>query len=258
MVLKPREYAILGNTSFYLRDYDLIDGKYSYQITYNTSDQLWDTMELKKVFSIDGFTIHPAGPPFSPSLRILVKPSSFWETIPPGSLLMTLGGGLVDRPFHGTTLSQEAPLSKRSKIGMKTENDSLVLDLFEGDLAFYGGIELKLVQTRINNGYSLVYVLDDGALATKNAASVRCLKGYTKFSMGSSILMKKSISNGNGSFNISLSKIKDPHAILAVQGDGGNRTIHLSCGEHVKIGNDTLSLIWYSPKAMTAKVVIHR
>ena len=250
MPLKKREYAHFRNISFFLKDIEMSLKGPVFEITHNTTDGKRDTLDVEDIFLVDDLVISVSPTKGDTGAMLTIWPNPYVYQIPHSSSLMVLGGTLSDRPFGERRISLDTPLGQRSKIGVRSGADSLILDLMPGDIAYYEGLELKLLRSRVKQGYALIYALDDGALAEETGSPVQCIRGYVLYPKAESHLVGAGMS---ASEELILSSISHPYVTL----NAWEKNMTLTCGQGSTLGDREISLVWYSKADKKAKVVIH-
>ena len=255
--LKRREYMYYHNNSFYLRDVEIVGGVPIYELTYTSSDGLWDTIKFSDRFFLDDLEIGLAdvSTPLTP--KIYVKRNDYVNFSADYSRVFTFGGGLSERMLSNYQIVLGAPLGGKLQIRLTQGGDTTYMELMEGDVGYFKSLEFGVLDARLKGGYSMIYALDDGELYRLRRGSRRCDTHYKSFKEAETVFVSDWLGGDAYGINVSVNSFKPPYVNLNFTYDGGFKTVNLSCGEGTWVKEKKVDVVWYGGKELSTKLIFH-
>jgi hypothetical protein len=258
LLLKRRIYETAGNHSFYLTDINPVGGITHYTLGYNTTDGRWDKTTFTDKIFVDEhiISVMESGPELTVTL-LIKRNQGLLNAVPEHASILTLGGGLMNRSFYNYSISLDSSHSERVKVNVDGAEGPTVLDLKRGDLAYFEGLELGVLKTRMPGGYAQVYVLSDPANYELFLGERYCKRADRVYANGRSLIINKKANTTVGDYNLTVDSVDDK-GVLTVKTylGGSSRELRISCGSKMVLGTKNYNLLWYGREnLLTAKLV---
>jgi len=259
LILNTREYTTWENSSFYLTGSETVRGVDYYTIDYNTSDNKWGTITFTNSTLIDNMELGILRPGPGIGFTAYLKESDFVKKhTPPNATAMLLGGGLENRTYAGYWLSLDSLQSDRVKISMASDTDFLLMDLREGDIAYYNGLEVGVIDTRLPGANVLIWVKSDSDEYSSHSGVRYCGRDYTRFSNAKALLVDGSSSTVYNGMNMTVRSFEGGVVTLAVSKGDLKSDFQISCGSSLSLFNQQVNLLWVGEaNGRTAKLLVH-
>jgi hypothetical protein len=256
--LRLQQTATVADTLVRLQAAEKTGSIVRYTIGYRTRDGASDTVALAgKAAFADHLEAEAMDGSSDERLRLRIGENpEVAANSPPNATPMMLGGGLKQRGFAGFEFTLDSLQSERAKIRLKNRTYSLNLDMARGDVAFVGGVEIGLIDSRIPGGYALIYLLNDAKQYSENGGVRYCLRGNPTFPAARSVVLRPTSNQTYADSQVSLAEPGLGAVGLKVTGGEGAGTYALSCGTSLESPRLRASLAWYGGPGGTAKVIL--
>lgn len=259
IVLERRVYTTHGDMSFYLTDIEYTEQGNVYTMDYNTSDDKWDTRTFSNTTLIDDLEVGVAG--FGPKivLTLYVKQNeALAGLVPKNSTVFMLGGGLSNRTLLGYTFSLDSALGDRVKLRVTNGTELVTLELRDGDVMYYGNLEIGILDSRMRGGYVMLYALDDIGIYDEHAGLRYCARGDMVFNNAKSMLVTGGGETEHGELNLTVKSATGPTVRVGVKRGSFQADFSISCGSSLDLYGERFNMMWYGANnGNTAKLVAH-
>jgi hypothetical protein len=259
LVLKRREYASHDSNSFYLKEIEYVGGVGYYTMDYNTSDDRWDTVTFTDKILVDDLEVGvlKEGPKIT--LTIYIRENEWVKNNTPlNATPFMLGGGLINRTFGGYEFSLDSLHSNRIKLKVSSPNESRILELYEGDVAYYRELEVGVLDTRVSGGYAIIYVMNDSAVFRDYGGVRYCSRDYVRYVDAKSMILDAATNVTYGGWNLTVRTYEGPIVTIGAYSDKIQADLDISCGSTMMLYGRRFNLMWIGDEnGGSVKLVAH-
>jgi hypothetical protein len=261
LILKRRDYQTAGENTFYLTQAEpLSDGGWAYTLRYNTSDGKWDTITFINSTMIDGLIAlltMPDSGVLTPTMYLMEGGMARYG-MPSGGRALMIGGGLGNRSFGGYSLSLDGVESDGVKIRVAKDADTLLMDVPFGAVAYYGSLEVGLLDPHVGGGRALIYALLDSAEYERNGGARFCPRDYVVYPDAETMVINEGVNATYRGMLLGVGSPSDAGVRIKVYSGGMESDFLMSCGSRLTLPGGELNMLWWGRgRGTTAKFVAH-
>jgi hypothetical protein len=246
--MSPGKYSTNGQSAYYLRSIIQQAGQNQYVIDYNTTDGVWVRATTSDKIFNDQLILEITGHQENPlTVEARITPNeALIKSAPEKAQIIQLGKELNDRNISGLRITNDTLLGDRIKLSLYHAGDIKNLDLQEGDLTYYMGREIGVMETRVPGNLAHLYVLDDQEIYREHRGERYCMPTETRtFHNAQSIIVNGIQDTTHDDMRMRIISQKAGAVTIRFSKGDFQADFELTCATTLNIFRKKVNLIWY-------------
>ncbi|MFH0862299.1 MAG: hypothetical protein V1875_04635 [Candidatus Altiarchaeota archaeon] len=259
LILRMRESEAYEKMTFFLTGVEEVRGVTYYSLDYTTGDGQAGRIRFSGTTLIDDRELGVARQGQQITAKISIRENrELKDRAPAGSTILSLGAGLQNRSFDVYRIGMENVQSDRIRLSFDDGQNTTQAELSQGDVAYFDGMEVGALETRIPGNLAAIYLLKDTDVYDRSGGQRYCMRKFVTYPKATPLIVDGMSNLSVGAATLTVFGIGDGVVTLSAAEGGLSRNLQLSCGATLDLSGTKYNLVWYGgDRDGCAKIVAH-